>query len=770
MFASLLLRKRMLVLTIWILGIVLAISAFAVRIAGDTPWIDNSVGIWFKTDDPELLTYKAHNEAFGEQEWTLLMLETPSIFATGFLQDLAAITTRIEALDHVVKVTSITNVRDNDMDNTGELNYTTLYAAQNGQPASKHAISILRQRLHNNPVFQNNLLRKENDRHTIILIQNDNLVHDPTPYRITLIDNITDIVSEYNSITDSAIAGTTVVNAALNRASKHDVVVFYTLISLFLFVFSFLVFKNWRDLAILLSVIIGSIVPVMGLIAFLKLPYNMMTVMLPTIMAALGVASVVHVINTFHRLHRSHDAESALHKTLSIVIRPGFYAMLTTAAGFASLTISSVTPVFQLGLFAAIGIILAWTLSITVAPILLHTLWKNKHKSLASDDTWAWLKKSMAPWSGRAWATAIILLTLPLSGLLLLETDTNYSEFFADNAPVSQAYQKITDAGFAQNPINIGLIYPEGKTYEMEPYFQAVMRFEKAVENLPQVIKILSPDALVREIDKAFNDTVEASASDRFAAYPPEAISQLLFLAELSGNDDISDLLTQDRNRSQLIALTSYMSSKALDRFNEDVMTLAKQLLPPDMQAYLTGTTTLWANMDRQISTTQIQSLLVMVIFLSLVLLIVFRSFKLALLGVIVNGLPLAIVLGIMGLLGFTINIATALIGGIILGVVIDDTLHLLMRVRANLEHNNENAISIAIDEVGRSIVYTTLIIVGGFACMMTSDFSPSAEFGAFVSLAVILALLLDLWLLPQLLRLTVVKPVPALKSRSETI
>ena len=770
MFASLLLRKRMLVLTIWILGIILAISAFAVRIAGDTPWIDNSVGIWFKTDDPELLTYKAHNEAFGEQEWTLLMLETPSIFATGFLQDLAAITTRIEALDHVVKVTSITNVRDNDMDNTGELNYTTLYAAQNGQPASKHAISILRQRLHSNPVFQNNLLRKENDRHTIILIQNDNLVHDPTPYRITLIDNITDIVSEYNSITDSAIAGTTVVNAALNRASKHDVVVFYTLISLFLFVFSFLVFKNWRDLAILLSVIIGSIVPVMGLIAFLKLPYNMMTVMLPTIMAALGVASVVHVINTFHRLHRSHDAESALHKTLSIVIRPGFYAMLTTAAGFASLTISSVTPVFQLGLFAAIGIILAWTLSITVAPILLHTLWKNKHKSSASDDTWAWLKKSMAPWSGRAWATAIILLTLPLSGLLLLETDTNYSEFFADNAPVSQAYQKITDAGFAQNPINIGLIYPEGKTYEMEPYFQAVMRFEQAVENLPQVIKILSPDALVREIDKAFNDTVEASASDRFATYPPEAISQLLFLAELSGNDDISDLLTQDRSRSQLIALTSYMSSKALDRFNEDVMTLAKQLLPPDMQAYLTGTTTLWANMDRQISTTQIQSLLVMVIFLSLVLLIVFRSFKLALLGVIVNGLPLAIVLGIMGLLGFTINIATALIGGIILGVVIDDTLHLLMRVRANLEHNNENAISIAIGEVGRSIVYTTLIIVGGFACMMTSDFSPSAEFGAFVSLAVILALLLDLWLLPQLLRLTVVKPVPALKSRRETI
>jgi len=773
MFASQLLRRRIPVLAVWILGIILAVSAFAVRMTSETPWIDNSVGIWFQTDDPELLTYTAHNDAFGEQEWTLLLLETPSIFSAGFLQDLAAITTRIEALDHVIKVTSITNVRDNDMSNDGELDYNTLYPAKNGQAASEQEISQLRQRLYNNPIFQNNLLRKESDRHTIVLIQNDNLVHDPTPYRITLIDSITDIVNEYASIQDSAIAGTTVVNAALNRASKHDVIVFYTLISLFLFVFSFLVFKNWRDLVTLLSVIIGSILPVMGLIAFLKLPYNMMTVMLPTIMAALGVASVVHVINTFHRLHRDHDAEPALRKTLSIVMRPGFYAMLTTAAGFASLTLSNVIPVFQLGLFAAIGIILAWLLSITVAPVLLHILWQKKRKAPPSKQTWAWLQKLTIPWTGRTWVMVIIVLTLPLSGLLLLKTDTNYSEFFAEDVPVSQAYQKISNAGFAQNPINIGLVYPEDKTYEMEPYFQAVTRFEQAVEKLPQVIKLLTPDALVREIDKAFNGDTETmanetTAEDRFTSYPAEAISQLLFLAELSGNDDISDLLTQDRNRSQLLALTDYMSSKELDRFNAEVMALATQHLPPDMQVYLTGTTTLWANMDRHISTTQIQSLLIMTVFLSLILLMVFRSFKLALVGIIVNGLPLAIVLGIMGLLGFTINIATALIGGIILGVVIDDTLHLLMRVRENLGQNKENAIAIAVNDVGRSIVYTTLIIVGGFACMMTSDFAPSAEFGAFVSLAVVLALLLDLWLLPQLLRLAIGKQLPVLKNEQE--
>lgn len=751
MFVSLLLRWRTLVLMAWLLGIVLALSAFAVRLAGNTPWVDNSVGIWFKTDDPELVAYEAHNAAFGEQEWTLLLLETDSIFDAGFLRDLSRITARIEALDHVVKVTSITNVRDNDLSEDGDLNYATLYPAGTDRAATDEELTALRQRLHRNPVFHNNLLRTDSNQYTVVLIQNDNLIHDPTPYRITLIDNISDIVKDYDTISDSAIAGTTVVNAELNRASKHDVIVFYLSISALLVLFTLLVLKNWRDLVALLAVVIGSVLPTMGLIAYCRLPFNMMTVMLPTIMLALGVAGVIHVINTFHRLHQDHDAETALQKTLGIVFRPGLYAMVTTSAGFASLTLSNVTPVFQLGLFAALGIVLAWLLSITVVPVLLHSLWLTRHKPLMDSHGQHRLQGLAKPCSGRTFWVAIIGIAVPLGGLTLLETDTNYSEFFSDNTPVSKAYEKIDAAGFAQNPINISLVYPESMTYAEAPYFEAVIRFEEAIAQLPQVIKVLSPNALVTEIDKAFNGH---SAPGQLSTYNVEEISQLLFLGELSGNDDLSDLLAADQSRSQLLALTAYMSSKELDRFRDDVLTLARQHLPPDLHVYLTGTSILWANMDRHVSTTQIQSLLAMAVLLSLTLLFVFRSIKLTLIGLLVNGLPLGIVLGLMGLLNVNINLATSLIGGITLGIVVDDSLHLLMRIRDNLGHGREHAIATAIDDVGRSILHTTLIIVGGFACMMTSDFSPSAEFGTFVSLAVVLALVLDLWWLPQLLRL----------------
>ncbi len=759
MFISSLLRNNRTVLSVWALALILSIAAFAHRLTGDTPWIDNSVGIWFKADDPELMTYEEHNSAFGEQEWTLILLKTHSIFSAQFLQDLATITSQIESLKHVVKVTSIANVRDNDLTQEGDLNYVRLYAAGNDHMASEAEIKLLRQRLYANPIFQKNLLRKEDERYTVVLVQNDNLIHDPSPYRIELVDNIKKIITQYKSIEEFSIAGTTVVNAELNRAAKHDVIVFYLLISIFLVLFALLALRNWRDLVVLLSVVIGSVLPTMALIAYFKIPYNMMTVMLPTIMVALGVAGVIHVINTFHDQHRKHDSETALQKTLSIIIRPGFFAMLTTAAGFGSLTLSSVIPVFQLGLFAAIGIMLAWLISITVAPVLLHLLWHKQHKAPTAEDRWHWLQRTSLPWHPTVRGLVFITLVTPLCGLAMLETDTNYSEFFADHTDISQAYEKIKQAGFAQNPINIALTYPEGSKYSTRPYFSAVLKFEHAVSQLPEVIKLLSANSLLKEIDKAFNG---AEDSQRLHQYDTQQVSQLLFLAELSGNDDIPDLLVRDHSKSQLLALTPYMSSKQLDHFRKNIQDLAKQHLPADIRVNITGTTALWANMDQHVSATQIQSLAGMIIFLTLLLLFVFRSVKIALIGIIVNGLPLAIVLGIMGFFDFNINIATALIGGITLGVVIDDSLHLLMRIQENYHGDWEKAISKAVTEVGRSIVFTTTIIVGGFASMMTSNFLPSAEFGTFVTLAVILALILDLWLLPQLLRLLLIKPLAA--------
>jgi len=123
------LRHKTSLLAIWIGVIVFSFVAIGWHLRGNHPLIDNSVGIWFMDDDPELLTYDKFQQDFGEKEWSVLLLHTRSIYDAGFLRDLAAITDRLAHVEHVTKVLSLANIRDSRSDGDGVIEYTRIYPA-----------------------------------------------------------------------------------------------------------------------------------------------------------------------------------------------------------------------------------------------------------------------------------------------------------------------------------------------------------------------------------------------------------------------------------------------------------------------------------------------------------------------------------------------------------------------------------------------------------------------------------------------------------------
>ena len=152
-------------------------------------------------------------------------------------------------------------------------------------------------------------------------------------------------------------------------------------------------------------------------------------------------------------------------------------------------------------------------------------------------------------------------------------------------------------------------------------------------------------------------------------------------------------------------------------------------------------------------SQTQFFSLMLITGFLAVFLPLIFGSIRLGVIGLLINIIPLAVTLGCMSLLDIKINIATALIGGISLGVVVDDTIHLIFRIKLNIQngYSTDNAVDDALQSIGKSIVRTTLILVVSFSCMATSNFLPTAHFGIFISLSIFLALILDSIYLPRI-------------------
>lgn len=751
------LKHQKMTLIFWSIVICFFLFVIAERLLSDQPSIDNSVAVWFLSDDQELKDYQQYNQDFGEKEWTVLLLKTTSIYNTQFLTDLSQITQHLEDLRHIVKVTSIVNVRDNELDQNDSLNYTEIFPLEkHEQTISSAQLDRFRQKLLSNPLFEKNIFQKEDSEHTVILIQNDNQIWNASPYRIKLVDDIKNILQQYSSVQSYALAGTTVVNAELNRASKHDVLVFYTLITMLLSLFGWLTLNSMKDLCIMLVVVCCSMTPAMGLLALLGIPYNMVTVLMPTILISLSVAGVIHVINGFHQLNQDYDATIAMQKTIHHLWKPHASTALTTILGFVSLSMSTVTPIFQLGIFAGIGIFIGWFASITIAPVLLVIFWQKKHtyqnkESRFLDKCTDWLAE-IAPKYTAIKIFLLFLALIPISGIFLLETDTNYTKFFRSSTDITQAYERIKKAGYAQNPISIVLKFPDNTTWSDEAYFKHIVDFEQQLEQLPEIIKLMSSTRLVEQIDIAFN-TSETS-KETFKAYKQNQINQLLLLGELSNNDDIADFLLPDKHQAQILALTPYMSSRELERFKQQVYDLQARILPKQIELLITGTTVLWANMDIQVSHTQLVSLIGIGSFLIVFLIIIFKSFKLGLIGIIVNALPLAITLGVMGWLGIKINMATAIIGGISLGIVVDDSIHFISGFKAYLVQGIalEDAIKKTMKTVGYSILMTSIILIGGFSCMATSTFLPSAHFGIFISLAIALALLLDVFIVPAML------------------
>ncbi len=751
MYITTLIRWRRTILLIWAC-VLLAFAGVIVNklFLSSDPSIDNSVGIWFNKTDPDLITYENYNDTFGEKEWSILLLQTDSIYSPEFLSDLDSITEKISELSNVVKITSITNVRDNFLTDDGSLDYRRLYSDQ--VPNDSKALQEFQDQLKRNPIFERNLILKNDETSTALLIQNDNFINDPSEYRIQLVNGITNIVNEHASINNFALAGTTVVNAELNRASKRDVFVFYSLITVLLTFIGFYILKSLRNLLVMYSVVVTSSIPAMGMLAALNIPYNMITVMLPTILIALSVAGVVHIITEFHLSRFEQTSEAAIATTLSRLLKPTVWTTVTTIAGFSSFTTSNVFPVFQLGLFSAVGLFLAGVANLVIAPLLLLMLWPDRIQSPEL------FKKpnSLNRWhNSNGFRFGILLCTLilllPAFSLPRLEVDTNYIKFFSESHPTSQSYDLIKKVGFAQNPIVLQLKYSDDLPYSASQQIRGTVAFEKALKALPEVVKILSATDFLEEINKAFNDK-EAQPLDR---YNKAQIEQLLLLGELSGNDDLSDFILSGATDVQIIVMTQYMSSRELDAFKDKLFNLQNQLLPKEVHMDVTGTTTLWANMDTQVSNTQFYSLLFITLFLLVLLPMIFGSFTLGMIGLAVNILPLAITLGCMAFLDIKINIATALIGGISLGVVVDDTIHFISRIIQNQKSGQSiaEAVENSIQTIGKSIIYTTLILIVGFSCMASSNFLPSAHFGIFISLSIFLALLLDLFCVPALLK-----------------
>jgi uncharacterized protein len=740
-FIPAVIRWRLGILVLWSVAVVASCVVYLTHFR-----IDNSVAIWFLEEDSELADYNRHNATFGEREWTYVWLRGDSVFAPAFLRDLRLLGNLLKSLESVTRVVSLTEGEGGETKFGGG-------SAVAGELSDSDEAQAFRRLIRGSALSEGRLVPRANDQFTILAVQNANRVHSIDPYRIRLIDGIRAAIADYPTILDSGIVGTTVINAELNRAARRDMLVYYTLIAAVVLIGGGVTLGSWRDLVVLVSVVVGTVLPVLGAFGALELPFNLMTVMLPTLLVTVSVSYLIHFISEFHAKRRAQEAcgcpldvASAISATFAQLLLPGFWTSVTTAIGFASLTVSPVAPIRQIGMFAAFGISLAWLATITIAPTLLSLLWRGGGRAHRRDTAFrevkpllGWLARPrplMAAVVGGAMLTGVF-------GLVWLETDTNYVKFFRPGSEVRNDYAQLKELGLPSSYLTVTALLSGAELADPNRHL-AMRRFEKSLLALPEVVDVQSLDGRVAEL-----------AAESGGELPMRSVQSLLAKAESGQLRGAGEFLSHDGVVLRLRVMTGAMSTRDIEAFRAGLEELAKSH-PEEWDLKLTGTNVLWANMDEHVVSTQLLSIGITAVVLFVLLPLLFRSFLLGGLGFVVSFVPVLCTLGLMGWIGLPVNIATCILGGVVMGVAVDDTIYYLSRFRDSTLRGLSvgEAVRGATMTTGRAMMKTSLILTGGFLTMTASDFLPSVYFGAFFAFSILAALFADLVMLPALLRL----------------
>ena len=605
------LPKKMLI-TLALLLYVLSLAAALVPISSLR--IDNSLEIWFYENDPDRSAYDKAHQLFGNWDWLSIYVRPQnSIYDTGFLSTVSELSNKLKALHDVRKVISISNARGNLL-NESELSYQEILGTP---PWTPEQLGQFQKTLDTNLVYRKALIQPESNKDTTILLQIHNRDTDKDAYRIELINNIDNILSTYRgSIKYYALAGTPYLNAELNRSSRHDMYVFIPLVTLLVMVIAWLIFHNIRDVIITMVTLSGVTLWSIGLM-MLKYELNMVTIMMPTILVTVSVANVMHVIVSFHLLRREHcdwSTEKAVKTVMKDLWIPSLGTTTSTAFGFLSLVQADIFPITLLGYFSALGIMFAYVLTFTLLPLLLMVFWGNSKTDIDISQ----VKENRSffyriPWFSIISKTSLVYPFFVIGlfavigggicvGIYKLDADTDYVDMFTEKTHVKAHYRDIKQAGYATNSLTMLIHAPNG--LEDATTFRSAMVLEQAIAKLPLTKTVFEPVKILAEVDRALaidKGTWQAN----FQGYGREAFAQLMLTAEISGNDDLRDVLTPDYKNFQMMIFTYNLSSHEIRTYANDLSQLAHSILPPGSQISITGTPLLWANMDHHLLVSQ---------------------------------------------------------------------------------------------------------------------------------------------------------------------
>lgn len=742
-------------LSLLIIAADLSVIGALARQAHEVAVVNNAIDIWFDRSDPTVRTLDEEHRLFGSESWMLATIWLRPDGVSEATETVRALTAGLERIGGVTRVVSPTSIEVLQRDSEGlfyaNLEPTTLWLA-------------LRERLLRHPVAGEFLVYSRSPAMFSLLIKERTDVVDVGDTRQRLVADVRRVLDEHPAVERTALSGAAVLNAGLNRLSWTDFRVLAPA-TVAMASFALLVLLRFRVrtvLAILLPIGL-TVLTLMAVMLLTGRPLTMMTIALPGLIFTLGTATSLHVVGWVADWMRERGGAPhlvpvgvATHLTRAVLV-----SEITTALGFGLLAVIPVTPVQEMALFGAAGILCSGLHAIVVLPRCL--VWFGAVAELAApsplflgERTGLGRLDELIKWlSGmQRFRPRLLVPTIAVCGAIAWQAstvvyDSTYLEMMDRSEPLRQDYARLASAGLPSAQLSV-LITRKDQSGLMDPALNtAIQRATADIRGLTPVSTVIGPAEIFEEVapQLAGDEPLERFSADA------ASVSDAFAFALSGGNSEIGSYVHEGLDAFRLVVLFPYLANSRLEELSGRVTAILNRHFGgmADVSTQLSGVTVLWANMDNAISRGQIASLLGMVAAIFVSFLVSVRDWRVAASATFVNVLPVAAIGALLGAMGRPIDMATVFIMGVALGIADDDTSFTVHECLARA-HEGDNGVAATVRHTGPATIATCAVIVVGFSILLMSSFVPMRTFGGLTALGLIFAMCCEVVVLPFLL------------------
>ena len=755
--------------------------------------LDASSDTLLLENDPDLKYLKEVNNRYGSKEF-LILTYTPeeAMISEKSLNNLLSLKYKIQSLDWVYSVITLLDVpllNNSDAPLADRLqNFTTLKSEN---------VDIERgfEEILSSPVFKNFVISEDGKTTGIIVnIKEDvNLknLDDKSKEEIEKykdlrkkknhknIVEIREIIKSYDNIGKIYLGGIPMIADDMMSFIKNDIIVFGIGVLLFIIVTLWFVFKKLIWIIVPLSSCFFSVLIMTGLLGLIGWKVTVISSNFIALMLILTMAMNIHMSTRFLQLKKNNPNlknSEVIFMTTCKMFWPIIYTALTTICAFLSLIFSEIKPVIDFGWMMSLGLIISFVITFTLLPTLINLLSteKNNIEGESKSKITEFLGEISINSRPTIFLITLVVIISSIVGISRLEVENSFINYFNKNTEIYKGMKLIDEKLGGTTPLDIIIKFPtfekdkltvaddefedwgDEENHDNRKYWFTKDKIEKIekvhsyLESNPFVGKVLSFSSILKVAKQLNNnkplDTLEIGV---FYSKIPDTIKKEVIDPYISIEDNEARISLRIKDSEKNLRRNDLIKKIEYD--------LENQIGLESNEYKLTGVLILFNNLLQSLFKSQILTLGFVMSGIFAMFLLLFRNIKLSLIGVVPNFIAAFFILGIIGLLEIPLDMMTITIAAITIGIAVDNSIHYIYRFKEEFFQNNsyEKTIKLCHSTVGIAILNTSITIVFGFSILVLSNFIPTIYFGVFTGLAMLLAMISVLTLLPSLILLT---------------